>query len=159
MLQYTSMEPQLPTPYVSPERGPTDDGQRGEKLPTPHVERGNLTRPEAPAPAGQEQRGFEQQTQSSGGGDPAWQSSAVQQNPVPVAPQPATSVKANSAATDTPLTANDDDLIEQEWVAKAKKIVSSTKDDPYRQEHEVSKLQADYLQKRYGKEIKLPVDI
>jgi hypothetical protein len=28
-----------------------------------------------------------------------------------------------------------------------------TKDDPYRREQEVSKLQADYLRKRYGKEL------
>jgi Txe/YoeB family toxin of Txe-Axe toxin-antitoxin module len=65
------------------------------------------------------------------------------------------SVPAPAHDAGTPLTANDDDLIEKEWVQKAKQIVASTKNDPYRQEQEVSKLQADYLQKRYGKEIKL----
>ncbi len=54
--------------------------------------------------------------------------------------------------------AADDDVIEREWVDKAKKIVAQTKDDPYTQEKEVSKLQADYLKKRYGKEIKLNSD-
>jgi len=54
----------------------------------------------------------------------------------------------------TPAIADDVDVIEKEWVDKAKKIVSSTKDDPYSQERQVSKLQADYLMKRYGKQIK-----
>jgi hypothetical protein len=57
------------------------------------------------------------------------------------------------AADDNPIAANDDDLIEKEWVDKAKKIILQTKDDPYRREQEVSKLQADYLRKRYGKEL------
>jgi hypothetical protein len=54
---------------------------------------------------------------------------------------------------DTPVAASDDDLIEKEWVDKAKKIIMQTKDDPYRREREVNKLQADYLRKRYGKEL------
>lgn len=56
---------------------------------------------------------------------------------------------------DTPLAAADDEVIEQEWVQKAKKIVAQTKGDPYSQEDQVGKLQADYIKKRYGKEIKL----
>lgn len=67
--------------------------------------------------------------------------------PVPVAPQPA------DDATSGPTIAADDDLIEKEWVDKAKKIIAETKDDPYRREQEVSRLQADYLRKRYGKEL------
>lgn len=57
--------------------------------------------------------------------------------------------------TTNPAIADDVDVIEKEWVDKAKKIVSETKNDPYLQEQEVSKLQADYLMKRYGKRIKL----
>lgn len=56
---------------------------------------------------------------------------------------------------DNPLVANDDDIIEKEWVNKAKQIVKNTKSDPYTQEREVSKLQADYLKKRYGKDVKV----
>ena len=56
----------------------------------------------------------------------------------------------------TPTIANDDDIIEKEWVNKSKKIVTATKGDPYQREQEVSKLQAQYIQKRYGKEVKLP---
>ena len=57
-----------------------------------------------------------------------------------------------------PSAAADDELIEKEWVEKAKKVISETKHDPYLQEREVSKLQADYLQKRYGKTVNMPSD-
>lgn len=57
---------------------------------------------------------------------------------------------------DTPLVAGDDDLIEKEWVDKAKQIIERTKDDPYRREQEVARLQAEYLNKRYGKELNTP---
>jgi len=55
-----------------------------------------------------------------------------------------------------PIVAGDDDLIEQAWVASAKKIIAETKDDPYKREQEVVKLQADYLRKRYGREVGEP---
>lgn len=52
-----------------------------------------------------------------------------------------------------PTIANDDDLIEKEWVDKAKKVLAETKDDPYRREQEVNRIQSDYLLKRYGREL------
>ncbi|MCA9308927.1 hypothetical protein KC973_00975 [Candidatus Saccharibacteria bacterium] len=74
------------------------------------------------------------------------------QQPVAAAP---VSPSASTQLTSSPAIADDVDVIEKEWVDKAKKIVSTTKDDPYEQEKEVSKLQADYLMKRYGKQIKI----
>jgi len=74
--------------------------------------------------------------------------------PVPVVADD-TAVQASSAAT----SAKDDDVIEKEWVNKSKKIVKETRGDPYRKEHEVSKLQADYMHKRYGKQVKIPDDV
>lgn len=61
----------------------------------------------------------------------------------------------NSSVTtdDTPQVAADDDLIEKEWVDKAKRLVAETKDDPYERERAVGKLQVEYLRKRYGKEL------
>lgn len=56
--------------------------------------------------------------------------------------------------TDSPAIADDVDVIEMEWVNKAKDIIKKTKDDPHAQEREVEKLQRDYLKKRYGKDIK-----
>ena len=52
-----------------------------------------------------------------------------------------------------PVAAADEDLIEKEWVDKAKKIIEETKEDPYRRELEIGKLQRDYIRKRYGREI------
>jgi hypothetical protein len=52
-----------------------------------------------------------------------------------------------------PLVAEDADLIEKEWVLKAKQIVDKTKYDPYLQNKEIGKFKADYLKKRYNKTI------
>lgn len=71
----------------------------------------------------------------------------------PVAAQP-----ANSADTTTPLIADDTDLIEKEWVEKAKQLVDQTKDDPYKQNKEINKFKATYIKKRYNKDIQLSKD-
>lgn len=63
---------------------------------------------------------------------------------------------SSSVSPDDPIIADDVDVIEKEWVDKAKRIVSATKEDPHQQEQQVSKLQADYLMKRYNKKVKLP---
>lgn len=73
----------------------------------------------------------------------------------PVQPQAAPTT-GSTVVKDTPATAGDDDLIEKEWVEKAKRVVAETKNDPHAQEDAISRLQADYLQKRYGRTIKLP---
>lgn len=54
---------------------------------------------------------------------------------------------------DTPLTAANDDVIEKEWVDKAKQIITTTKDDPFKRGQQVGELQRDYIKKRYGKDI------
>jgi len=59
------------------------------------------------------------------------------------------------ADDNTPAVADDVDVIEKEWVNKARSIVDATRDDPHKQEKEVSKLQAEYLLKRYGKQVKI----
>ncbi len=55
----------------------------------------------------------------------------------------------------TPQVADDVDLIEKEWVEKAKSIVNQTRQDPHAQNKEMNRFKADYLKKRYNKEIKL----
>lgn len=80
---------------------------------------------------------------------------------MPALPMPVLTVNSGSGqqlaampvSDDAPISASDDDLIEKEWVDKAKKILAETKDDPYRRESEVNKLQIDYIRKRYGREI------
>lgn len=56
--------------------------------------------------------------------------------------------------TGAPKHAADADLIEKEWVIKAKQIVEHTKDNPYEQQKALGKFKADYMKKRYNKDIK-----
>ncbi len=59
---------------------------------------------------------------------------------------------------DVPQIAEDIDLIEKEWVRKAKDIVNATYGDPYTQNKQISKMKVEYIKKRYNKEIKLRED-
>lgn len=86
---------------------------------------------------------------------PAQQIQAVQDPQTTAAtPDPAQSTDASTDQSGNPLIADDVDVIEKEWVDRAKEVVNKTKEDPRQQEKEVSKLQADYLAKRYNKNIK-----
>ena len=137
------MEPKLPAPNLNPERAPSQYGQNIESAPLPPTPEVGLERGEKP---------MEQQGEAA----PA-AVNAAPMLPTPVlTPTPVLAVPDDTGtqpSTDAPLVANDDDLIEKEWVDKAKKIIAETKDDPHRREQEVGKLQADYLKKRYGKEL------
>lgn len=72
---------------------------------------------------------------------------------IPSLPQPISQAADEpiAQASAAPIAANDDDLIEKEWVDHAKKIISETKDDPFKREQEISKLQIEYIKKRYGR--------
>ena len=69
-----------------------------------------------------------------------------------MAAQPAVPVTTNVVV---PAAADDHDLIEKEWVSKAKQIVEKTRNDPYQQSQELTVFKADYIQKRYNKSIKM----
>lgn len=107
--------------------------------------------PEQPFPGRNERAGEQPRTER--------QPSAPQHVPVPMQPSvqlPTPVITDDQTQSAQPVSddiasAADEDLIEKEWVDKAKRVIAETKDDPYRQEREVSKLQADYLMKRYGK--------
>ena len=66
--------------------------------------------------------------------------------------------QGNSTPGAGPVVADDADVIEKEWVEKAKDIVAKTKTDPHLQSVELTSFKHDYMKKRYGKEIKLPDD-
>ncbi|MCA9313279.1 hypothetical protein H6801_02595 [Candidatus Nomurabacteria bacterium] len=78
------------------------------------------------------------------------QAQIASQQPVAAVNAPVVASSSGSVAI-----ADDVDVIEKEWVDKAKSIVNQTKGDPYHQEKQVSELQADYLKKRYNKSVKL----
>lgn len=140
------MEPRLPMPMPSPEMGgyprpeapkkvEATPSQVGGEIQPVNVERGEVL-PQGPPP------------------EPTF--TPVAPPPLPVVPAPvADDAVVQPVVDDNPIAAADDELIEKEWVDKAKRIVKETRSDPYKQEDEVSKLQADYLKKRYGKDIKL----
>ncbi|HSX47316.1 MAG TPA: hypothetical protein VLF63_00935 [Patescibacteria group bacterium] len=68
------------------------------------------------------------------------------------------SVKANdSIGSTTNFASNirDKDLIDKEWVDKAKQIVEKNRYDPYKQSEELTILKADYIKTRFNKSIKL----
>lgn len=67
----------------------------------------------------------------------------------PVAPV----VDGTTSAAAAPSTAAHDDIIEKEWVDRAKKIVTDTPDDPHKREEQVTALHNDYLRKRFGKKL------
>jgi hypothetical protein len=59
----------------------------------------------------------------------------------------------------TPMTgtmvAADSDLIEKAWVKTAKAIIDQTREDPYKQNKEITKVKAEYIKKRYNRDIKI----
>ena len=61
----------------------------------------------------------------------------------------------NTSHSAAPISAEDSDLIEKEWVLRAKALVAKTKDDPHQQNQELSLYKADYIKKRYNKDIKV----
>lgn len=58
-------------------------------------------------------------------------------------------------ADDAALKADDSDLIEKEWVERAKVIIEKTKDNPHQQNAAISRVKAEYVKKRYNKELKV----
>ncbi len=54
-----------------------------------------------------------------------------------------------------PIIADDNDLIEKDWVDKAKDIVLKTRHDPFLESKEINAFKADYLKKRYNKVLKV----
>jgi len=106
--------------------------------------------PILPSPEGGIESGAERKEQTAEA-HAAVADAAAQGAPVVPVPPPVDDAQPVSASG--PLVAADEDVIEKEWVDKAKQIIASTKDDPYQRSTQVNQLQHDYLKKRYGKEL------
>lgn len=78
------------------------------------------------------------------------------QQPIQLSASDSTATSADPMSST--LIADDVDLIEKEWIFKAKAIVAQTKDDPYIQNKELSKVKAEYVKKRYDKDLKVSKD-
>lgn len=137
------MQPQTPTPEANLNL------PQVERLPTPITpEATPATTPEvAPAP---------QETQSRPAGDGTNQNAGMPVMPMPQPQvQPARQLQTQ-VVDDTPPVAGDVDLIEKEWVNKAKEVVARTKEDPHKQNDELNNVKVGYMKKRYNREVKLP---
>ena len=75
--------------------------------------------------------------------------------PPPLMPAAQMPTSQPTAHPTSPAVANDLDLIEKEWVDKAKAIVAGTRTDPHAQNDQMNRFKADYMKKRYGKDIKI----
>jgi len=136
------MEPETSAPKLGPEQAPKEYGSTVEHMPQlPQPERGLL------------ETGAEQTEQASEAAARSDAAGVV----TPVMPTPVTTTddqtSDDSTAIDSPIVASDDDLIEKEWVDRAKKIVAEVRDDPYKQENAVTQLQKEYQKKRFGREL------
>jgi hypothetical protein len=132
------MEPETPTPYSGPEQAPALYDEGIERAPKPVT-------PESGIESNGER--YEQVAEAKAAIADSGFSTVL---PVPIMTSP---VVDEPVVADNPLVASDDDLIEKEWVDRAKKIIDETKDDPYRREEAVNKLQKEYQSKRYGREL------
>jgi hypothetical protein len=138
------MKPEAPLSNIGPEQQPSKQGSGVEKAEVPTI-------PESGVEKSAES--FEKRSERGAA------VSDISSGLTTVIPTPVSSGKTvaddNSVTIGdpNPLVANDDDLIEKEWVDRAKKIVAETRDDPYQRDEKVNKLQVDYLKKRFGREL------
>jgi hypothetical protein len=77
---------------------------------------------------------------------------------IPLADQPVIAAPPQDVTTPAPDDAQtvtqNPDHIEREWIDKVKNVVASTHDDPYLQKDQMSKVKAEYIRKRFNKQIK-----
>lgn len=135
----TDMQPEANLPVVGPEQKQV----RNDRI-------GDYTLPEIQQESGIDS-GAEKMEQIAELRSAASDAGLTTSTPTPVSDL--STIVDNTAPTANPIVANDDDLIEKEWVDKAKKIVENTKNDPYKREDEVGKLRIDYIKKRFGRDL------
>lgn len=136
----TDMQPQNIESQQGLERQPVP-AQQQERIPV-------LPTPEAGIETGAERREQTADAQAAAA-DAATVGTAVPTIPV----TPPTAGPVSSPTANSPVVAADEDVIEKEWVDKAKQIIATTKDNPHQRTEQVNQLQKDYLKKRYGKEL------
>ncbi|MCA9349175.1 hypothetical protein KC878_03475 [Candidatus Saccharibacteria bacterium] len=73
----------------------------------------------------------------------------------PISPAHAQNDGIGNTGAQDDLQAGDFSVIEKAWVRKAKQIIAGTAEDPKRQKEELSTFSAEYIKKRYGKDIKV----
>lgn len=138
------MEPQLATPEF--QNGSSSENE--PVLPNFEVVPNVLPNPEAPIVTPEQGKNAEQLSVDHQG----FAAPIVQQQSVAL---PTTDGQTQGATVTsvTPPVARDEDVIEKEWISKVKSVISSTSDDPHKQQSMMSRLMADYVLKRYDRKI------
>jgi hypothetical protein len=134
----TDMQPESSQPLGGPEQLPMPPTVGGERVPV------------LPSPEGGIETGAERVEQTAEAQAAAADAAATG---APIIPVAIPTTQANTPVISSPAVAADDDVIEKEWVDKAKEIIKGTADDPHQRTEKVNQLQKDYLKKRYGKEL------
>lgn len=82
---------------------------------------------------------------------------AVSQHPQQAAPAPSGISKEEDSLAQALVSAivDDGDVIEKEWVNKAKQVVLANRNDPHRLSEEMMLFRANYMKQRFGKDVKL----
>lgn len=129
----------------------------------PNVERMPL--PEMKLPGAGQEAGYDDATANAaprpervGSGQPPAQQFVV---PLPTTPPMQTSTSSvqqvNSQVqsnTSAPAQPQDEASLDKEYVNKAKLIIEQTKNDPFIRTNEIGKVKAEFLKRKYGKEIR-----
>ena len=131
--------------------------ESGLNLPPPIMGEQAPVSPSQEAPQGGIEQGVQGMEQAPAANQSAGPAMTVSPLPMtPAMPQQAVQSDDNTTSTsDAPLVLADKDLIEKEWVNKAKAIVERTREDPYKQSEELSGVKAEYLKTHYGKTVKV----
>lgn len=139
--------------HLGSELPPIQDTELQQPQPVQSAETmaGDITNEQAAAQA--VELGLGVAGQAPGADNPLTPIAPAPKQGVPLAPAP-----QSSGFPGMPTMADDTDLIEKEWVLKAKEIVARTRHDPYQQNKQVESFKADYMKKRYNKDIKLTED-
>lgn len=130
------MQPETNRAPVGPEQLPMPPVPNGERIPT------------LPTPEGGIESGADRKEQTA---EATAAAADVAATGAPTMPLAQSDPASTTTTTTSPLVAADEDVIEKEWVDKAKQIVEKTKNDPHARANGVNELQKDYLKKRYGK--------
>lgn len=134
----TDMQPESSQPLGGPEQLPVAPAVGGERIPV------------LPSPEGGIETGAERVEQTAEAQAAAADAAATG---APIIPVAIPTTQTTTPVISTPIVAADDDVIEKEWVDKAKEIIKGTADDPHKRTEQVNQLQKDYLKKRFGKEL------
>lgn len=123
----------------------------GEQLPMPAEQRSETAPETAPAPAAAAELAPSSAVAGAAAAQPAIPLPPIDDNS-------GTSTQSDVSSTSKSSTKKlikDDDLIEKEWVDRAKRIVEQTRDDPHEQSDQLNGVKVDYMKQHYDKTIKV----